>query len=281
MALYIYKIIVNLSEPEVIYRLGVLQQQSTMNTMHANKGVSVGAVSYLNTKPLIYGFEQGMMQEAIALHIGYPARIAAMLLNDEIDIGLVPVAIIPKLQEYYLNTDYCIGAEGAVASVCLFSEVPLAAVEKVLLDYQSRTSVALARVLLKEYWKIQPELVDAKEDYIKHITGTTAGLVIGDRALQQRKQSAYMYDLGQAWKDHTGLPFVFAAWVSNKKLDDDFVKHFNEANKFGLERIGEVVAKNPYAFFNLREYFTKCISYRLTENKKKGMKLFLEKIALL
>lgn len=277
MALYLCKIILNPPEPEVIYRFGI-QQQRTMKTTDEKRMVRVGAVSYLNTKPLIYGFEQGMMQEAITLHIDYPARIAAMLLNNEIDIGLVPVAVIPSLHEYYLNTDYCIGAEGAVASVCLFSDVPLPAVTKILLDYQSRTSVALAKILLKEYWKIQPELVNAGEDYIRDITGTTAGLVIGDRALQQRKQSAYVYDLGQAWKDHTGLPFVFAAWVSNKKLDDDFIMRFNEANKYGLERIDEVVAKNPYAFFNLREYFTNCIDYHLDNNKRKALALFIQKL---
>lgn len=248
--------------------------------MSIHKRIRVGAVSYLNTKPLIYGFEQGMMKDRIELINDYPSRIAAMLQNDEIDVGLVPVAIIPHLKESHIITDYCIGAEGAVASVCLFSELPLEKIENILLDYQSRTSVALARVLLKDYWKIGPELTAAKEDFRNHIHGTTAGVVIGDRALEQRKISPYIYDFGEAWKAYTGLPFVFAAWISNKQLDEDFISSFNEANRFGLERIDEVVAKNPYPVFNLTTYYTRCISYGLTEDKRKGLRLFLEKLAL-
>jgi len=240
--------------------------------------IRVGAVSYLNTKPLLYGIEHSPVINKIELKIDYPSRIAAMLLNDEIDIGLVPVAIIPKLNDYYINTDYCIGCDGAVASVCLFSEVPLEKIEKVLLDYQSRTSVQLVKILLKEYWKIDPMLEDAKEDFREYIDGTTAGLVIGDRALEQRKHSAYIYDLGEAWKNFTKLPFVFAAWVSNKKLSDDFIEEFNEANKNGLKNLDLLLAEIHYENFNLRDYYTKYISYDLTDEKKKGLELFLKKI---
>ena len=82
-------------------------------------------MSYLNTKPLIYGFEKGMMKEEVELVMDYPANIASMLLNDEIDIGLVPVAVLPALKQYHLISDYCIACDGEVASVCLFSEYQL------------------------------------------------------------------------------------------------------------------------------------------------------------
>lgn len=107
---------------------------------HSNK-IKVGAVSYLNTKPLIYGFEKGMMKDEVELVIDYPGKIAQALLDDTIDVGLVPVAIIPRMKECHIVSDYCIGANGPVASVCLFSEVPLEKITTVLLDYQSRTSV--------------------------------------------------------------------------------------------------------------------------------------------
>lgn len=242
------------------------------------KKIRVGAVSYLNTKPLVYGFEQGMMKEEIDLINDYPSRIAAMLLNDEIDVGLVPVAIIPELKHWHIISDYCIGAEGEVASVCLFSETPLESINKILLDYQSRTSVALAKILIREYWKISPELISAGEDYRDFIRGSTAGLVIGDRALQQRKISPYVYDLGAAWKAFTGLPFVFAAWISNKELDADFITLFNQANKTGLDNIDEVVRLNAYELFDLKKYYTHHINYYLDDPKRKGMKLFLEKL---
>ncbi len=240
--------------------------------------IRIGAVSYLNTKPLVYGFEQGLMRDEVVLINDYPSRIAAMLLNDEIDVGLVPVAIIPEMQQFHIISDYCIGAEGEVSSVCLFSETPLEDVTQVLLDYQSRTSVALTKILLRDYWKITPGLIDAREDFREQIKGTTAGLVIGDRALQQRTISPYVYDLGMAWKEFTGLPFVFAAWISNKPLDDKFIAAFNEANKVGLDNIDEVVRLNPYPVFDLKRYYTSSIDYNLNKEKKKGMQLFLEKL---
>lgn len=240
--------------------------------------IRVGAVSYLNTKPLIYGFEQGMMKDEIDLIIDYPANIAAALLNDEIDIGLVPVAILPEMKEYYIIGDHCIGAEGEVFSVCLFSEVPLEQVETVLLDYQSRTSVKLAQVLMKEFWKIDPVLKIADPDFRSFIAGTTAAVVIGDRALEQRKISAYQYDLGLAWKQYTGLPFVFAAWISNKPLNEAFVNEFNKANDIGLENIDAIVLSNPYPLFDLEKYYREYISYNLTNDKREGLSLFLKKI---
>ncbi|MEO5684286.1 MAG: menaquinone biosynthesis protein [Chitinophagaceae bacterium] len=243
--------------------------------------IKVGAVSYLNTKPLIYGFQQGLMSQSIEMIQDYPAQVAAMLLNDEIDIGLVPVAIIPKLKEHYIISDYCIGADGAVASVCLFSDVPIESAKEVLLDYQSRTSVRLARILLKEFWKVTPALTDAKADFREHIKNSTAGLVIGDRAFEQRKVSPYVYDLGEAWKMLTGLPFVFAAWVSNKKLPNDFIAGFNKATGAGMQAIDEIVAQNPYPLFDLKKYFTEYISYTMNDKKKAGLNLFLEKLRLL
>ena len=243
------------------------------------KKARVGAVSYLNTKPLIYGFENGLMIDKVDLIIDYPSRIAKMLLKNEIDVGLVPVAIIPEMKEHYIISDYCIGSTGQVGSVCLFSDVPLYDIETILLDYQSRTSVALLKVLVKEYWKLNASFENTFRDFQSEIKGTAAGLIIGDRALIQRAKSRFIFDLGEEWKNFTDLPFVFAVWVSNKKLDDDFIKEFNEANKFGLSNLEKVVVKNPFKPFDLHKYYTECINFELDENKKKGLELFLKKIA--
>jgi hypothetical protein len=95
-----------------------------------------------------------------------------MLIKDEIDIGLVPVAILPALKEYHIISDYCIACDGEVASVCLFSEVPVNDIQTILLDYQSKTSVALLKILLKEHWNIEPKLVDAEQGYELSISGS-------------------------------------------------------------------------------------------------------------
>ena len=242
------------------------------------KKIKVGAVSYLNTKPLLYGIKRSGLMDKIELIEEYPAKIAQMLLNDEIDVGLVPVAIIPKLKEAQIITSFCIGAEGEVASVCLFSEVPIEQIETVILDYQSRTSVNLAKILLREYWQKQVVFEEATEDFRSKIKGTTAAVVIGDRAFEQRLISPYIYDLAEAWKAFTGLPFVFAAWVANKQLNEDFIDAFNRANGYGIKHIDEVIAENIYDKYNLEKYYTQNISYHLTDEKRKGLELFLSKL---
>ena len=237
--------------------------------------IRVGAVSYLNTKPLVYGLEKGMMKDTVELTYDYPGKIAQSLLDDTIDVGLVPVAILPGMKEYHLVADYCIAADGPVASVCLFSDVPVEEITTVLLDYQSRTSVLLVQYLLKEYWQLNPEFKKAGVDFISGIKGTTAAIVIGDRAFKQRKISPYIYDLGEAWKNHTGLPFVFAAWVSNKPLPAGFIADFNAANQYGLDRMDDVIKENPYDDFDLEKYYTQFIQYRLDDTKRKGLNEFL------
>jgi chorismate dehydratase len=238
--------------------------------------IRVGIVNYLNTRPLIYGLEKPPISEQIILTGDYPARVAEMLLKGEIDVGLVPVAVIPKLETAHIVGDYCIGTEGEIASVALFSDVPMGEIKKVYLDYQSKTSVALLKYLMKESWGIHPEIVEAKnEDYRKEIKGTTAGLVIGDRAFEQRKISTFIYDLGSEWRAITGLPFVFAAWVSTKELPADFIDKFNDANSTGLSKLNEIMEGLDYHLFDLNKYYTVHLSYQFDERKKIGMDRFL------
>jgi chorismate dehydratase len=209
------------------------------------------------------------------LTMDYPAVIARQLIEGSVDVALVPVAVIPKMQESHIISDFCIGAEGPVASVCLFSDVPLKEIKRIYLDYQSRTSVALLKLLVRDYWRLDVELIETSGDYQQLIRGTDAGLVIGDRALEQRKVSPYIYDLAEAWMRFTSLPFVFAAWVSNKPLPIEFIQEFNSANAIGIHNIPAVVAENPYPVFDLTAYYTKHISYPLTPAKRQGMQKFL------
>ena len=250
-----------------------------LNLKTVNRKIRVGAVSYLNAKPLVYGFEKGMMQDIVELSFEFPSKVASQLMNDEIDIGLVPVAAIPYLKEHHIISDFCIGTEGEVASVCLFSDVPLQKIETILLDYQSRTSVILLQIILKDHWKIAPKIIIAESGYESEITGTTAGLVIGDRAFIQRKKSKYHFDLGLAWKEMTGLPFVFAAWVSNKELSDVFIKRFNEAISEGLTHKKEISDAILYEEYDLLKYYEENISYELNLSKRNALNLFLEKAA--
>ena len=238
----------------------------------------IGAVSYLNTRPLLLGMEQSPFRDSIDLVKSYPAQIAQDLLDGNIDIGLIPVAIMPLLSNPQIVSKYVIGTEGEVASVALFSQVPIDQIEKVYLDYQSRTSVALAKVLLAQYWKKEVEFLTAAEGYINEISGTTAGIIIGDRALACLKRFEHIYDLGLAWKAHTGLPFVFAAWVANKPIPSAFMETFDAANEYGLSHLDEVITLIPASeqVYDLHKYYTENISYEFTPEKREGLEMFLE-----
>ena len=240
----------------------------------------IGAVSYLNTRPLLLGLAHEGFKNRIDLVKSYPAKIAQDLLSGHIDIGLVPVAIIPQLTHPHIISNYVIGTNGAVASVALFSEVPIDEIKSIYLDYQSRTSVQLLKILLAQFWKKEVEFLAATEGYIDQISGTTAGLIIGDRALDNLNKFPYMYDLGLAWKQHTGLPFVFAAWVANQSIPAEFMAAFDAANSYGVARLEEVISLIPAneQVYDLHKYYTENISYVYDEEKKLGLNAFLNLI---
>lgn len=240
----------------------------------------LSAVSYLNTKPFIYGIYRSDLADQIELNLDIPSVCARKLLTGEVDLALTPVAIIPELPGAHLVSDYCIGATGAVRTVCVFSDVPLGEIERLHLDFHSRTSVALTRVLCDKYWKIQPELVPAEPGFEQEIGGTTAALVIGDRAIGLERKYKYTYDLGEAWTAWTGLPFVFAAWVSVRPLQEEFVQRFNQALQTGLDHLPELMKILPsMPHFDLEDYYRHNISYHLDEQKWQGLQRFLGLVA--
>src|SRR5260370_33421252 len=143
--------------------------------------IKISCVSFLNSQPFIYGLKNNSVINDIELSLDVPSACADKLKNGTVDIGLVPVVLIPELKESHIISDYCIGADGKVESVLFLSEVPLEKIKSVLLDYQSRTSVMLAKILANKFWNIFPEWVDGLNDFEKNIKEETAGLVIGDR----------------------------------------------------------------------------------------------------
>lgn len=241
----------------------------------------ISLVSYLNTKPFLYGLQHAEEARNFALELDIPSVGGKKILDNAVDIGLVPVAVLAKLDDARIISDYCIGANGAVKSVCLFSEVPITEIEQVYLDYHSMTSVQLLNILLKEYWKIQPEMLPASTGYIEHIKGTTAGLIIGDRALNMFDKFPYVYDLSAAWMAHTGLPFVFAAWITRKDIPQEVINSLNTALYHGITHIEDVVnmyAGQQFDRDTVRTYFTTNIDYNLDGVKRKALELFIGKI---
>lgn len=237
--------------------------------------IKISAVSYTNTIPFIYGLQHHNIKKSIDLSLDIPAVCAEKLIENKVDIGLIPVAAILDLPEAHIISDYCIGANGAVNSVFIFSNCPIEDVKYLQLDPQSKSSNNLALVLLKNHWKVAPELVYKAKEYGRSPHPKTAFVQIGDRTFGKIDKHSYVYDLAEIWKAFTNLEFVFAAWVSNKKLDETFIAQLNEALKFGLNnrlKIFENMEMRPD--FDLVDYLMHKVDYSLTASKKEALVLF-------
>lgn len=227
----------------------------------------ISAVSYTNSLPFIYGLQASEIINRIDLSLDIPSDCARKLIDNEVDIGLVPVAVLPEISDCQIISNYCIGASGAVNSVFIFSQKPASEIKTLRLDPQSRTSNALARILLNHNWGVAPEIVSGEAD---------AFVEIGDRTFGKKEQYLFVYDLAEVWKTFTGLPFVFAVWAANKPIDDEFISSFNAALKSGLDARRQILETLPQKpGFNLEDYLLHKIDYTLNEPKHQALDLFL------
>ena len=244
--------------------------------------IRVSAISYLNTAPFVYGLQHSDILQNIDIAFDYPSECARKLQQNESDIGIIPVAALLSLPKYEIISNYCIGAVGAVRTVALFSNSPLEKIERIYLDYQSRTSVNLAKILSKNYWKITPEWMPFTPSQDANGLEPHEGLVIiGDRVFNSEKHYKYCYDLAEEWFKFTGLPFVFAVWASVKTLDNDFIDSFNSALSLGLQNIPLSVDNFNLKYIGKSEaidYLNKNISYNLDDSKKKAIEMFLNQV---
>lgn len=244
--------------------------------------IKISIVNYTNTLPFKWALKHSPLLEKIDLQEDIPSICAQKLKYKQVDLALVPVALLAELDNYEIETDYCIGADGKVDSVKLYSQVPLEDIKTVTLDYQSKSSITLTKVLLKFFWKLPVAYVDAKPGFEEQIKDTNAAVIIGDRTFGLKGKYTYEFDLAEEWKKFTGLPFVFAAWVSTEKLPPVFIQEFNAVLKQGVDNITKAVDED-YTVKNLSkedtiEYLTERIDYKLDAGKRKALKLFLDYI---
>lgn len=232
--------------------------------------------------PFKWSLKKSELLKTIDLQEDIPSICAQKLKFDQVDLALVPVALLAELPHYFIETNYCIGANKKVDSVMLYSDVPLEEIKTITLDYQSKSSITLTKVLSKFFWKITPQFVDAVPGFEKLTKGTNASVVIGDRTFELNGNYKYEYDLATEWYKFTGLPFVFAAWVSTQKLDENFINEFNAVLKYGVDfcfaAINESYQTLSISKEKAIEYLTKRIDYNLDADKKKAMDLFLSYI---
>ncbi len=238
--------------------------------------IKISAVSYTNTKPFLYGIENSSVREQIELSLDVPADCATKLIENKVDIGLIPVAAIPLVPNAQIISSYCIGSVGAVNSVFIFSNIPVGEIKTVKLDPQSQTSNNLAKILLKNHFKVEVSFIEDQD------TSTDGMVLIGDRTFGRKTDFKFAYDLGEEWMKFTGLPFMYAAWVANKSIAEDFIADFNAALKLGIDHIPTVIATLPeIKGIDIADYLQHRLNFHLTDEKLKAKDLFLSLIAAL
>ena len=264
--------------------------------------MAVGAVSYLNSKPLIEGLDE-LLNGHATLRLDYPSRLA-----DDLASGKLDVALIPSIEyfrggranagrqepfPYEIISDACVAAHGPVLSVKLYSRVPWGEVKSLALDEGSRTSATLARVLLAERHGVFPKLEPLPLDHRTQDCSADAILLIGDRAINPPKEKFLgTWDLGEEWLEWTGLPFVFAMWVGRRgdrsqesgvrmeETLDDVTKSLNAARDLGIARIDDIARREaPLLGLSLPttvSYLSENLQYHLGPAERNGLKLFYE-----
>lgn len=245
--------------------------------------IRISAVKYANTYPFIYGLTHSGFDKKVILETDHPADCAAKLIDGRVDIGLIPVTTLPLLKEYHIISDYCIGANGNVRTVMLLSNCSFEKISTIYLDYRSRSSVNLTKVLAKNCWKNEFKWVNTSKGFdFRNIGNYEAVVLIGDQCFEYENSFRYKIDLANEWKGFTGLPFVFACWTANKEIDKELCDEFNKALLSGIRNIDSVVEKYGKSGVikgkDLKEYLTVNIDYDFNEDKKKALSLFLEYI---
>jgi chorismate dehydratase len=207
------------------------------------ESIRVGAVTYLNTKPLIHELEE--LAPEVELVLDVPSRLADLLADGRLDVALIPVIEYFRGGCYRVVPDIAIASNGPVLSVTLFSRVPWTDIRRVALDEGSRTSAALTQILLRRKYGAQPELLPLPLDRAAEDVDADAVLLIGDRAMRACLPGfAHAFDLGQEWHDWVGLPFVYAVWAVGPGVDLGPVEAaLHEAKRRGCSQVGPIAQR--------------------------------------
>jgi len=262
-----------------------LVQNRHKKALDAGGRTRLVGVSFLNAQPILHGLLTGLADDRMHLELAEPAELSRQLFEDEADAALAPVAALATHGGLEIVPRIAIGCDGPVESVVLVSDVPLEEIDEVLLDASSRTSVVLARLILQHIRGGAPEpkyWARPATEIVKRVGGKVAGLLIGDIALESRGRFKYELDLGQAWKEWTGLPFVFAVWVARPGvLSERDVLVLEGSLQAGLgarKQIAESWARGHGGDASAyQRYLTDSIAYELNDRALEGLREFLKR----
>lgn len=238
---------------------------------------NMSLVSYLNTKPLVFGLENNLVEHHFSLQKDVPSVCAQRLLEGEVELGIVPSIEYARAKgSWKIIPDLSIASQGAVKSVCLFFKKNMSKIDTIALDTSSRTSVALLKIILQERYELTPDFIFMAPDLDEMLGAADAALIIGDKALHYSVTHTNFIDLGEEWSDMTGLPFVYAFWAGNElQLNEKDVKAVLESYQSGQQNI-EIISKDfaekqPMSWDFYYDYLTQNISYSFAEEEKAGL----------
>jgi chorismate dehydratase len=251
-----------------------------LQNLSATGPLQIGAVSYLNSRPLIEDLED--LLPSANLVLDYPSRLADSLANGHLDIALIPSIEYFRRPGYEVISDACVAARGEVLSVKLYCRVHPGDIRRLALDEGSRTSAALTRVILAERYGVLPHTEQLRMNSTTLDSDADAVLLIGDRAMHPPQESfVEVLDLGQFWYEWTGLPFVFAMWVARQEANTDGVEDaLSRARDLGMQRVAGI-AHEEAPKLGIPEsvalsYLTTNLHYHFTSAERSGLKLFSE-----
>lgn len=244
--------------------------------------VRVGAVSFLNTRPLVFGFEQGIATDRISLSYAVPSVLAERMERGELDLALLPSIELARIPDLEIVPGLAIGSRGDCRSVLLVARTPIERIRRVSLDPESRTSNALTRILFAGHWNGAPEFVPGPRDLDAALAGADAAVRIGDKALfDPIPDGTTAHDLGAVWTAWTGLPFVFAVWAARPGvLDRSLYRAFHASRRRGsaaLDAIADDYTWNGRQYPEVsRAYLREAMRYRLGADEVRGLRRFLD-----
>ena len=243
--------------------------------------IRAGAVSYLNTRPLVFGIDQGMGADRLDLSYDVPSVLASRMAAGELDLALLPVVELAHIPGLVIVPGLAIGSLGDCRSVLLVANKPLTEVRSVALDPESKTSNALARVLFAEAWGAAPSFAAGPRDLALALAEHDAAVRIGDKALfEPLPAGATAYDLGGAWTARTSLPFVFAVWAARPGIvDREVYETLHASRRAGSAAIPAIAAdytwngrQHPEAALS---YLRDAMRYRLGDPEVAAIRRFL------
>src|SRR5438105_2024487 len=254
-----------------------------MNKDTSHRLPRVAASSYLNTAPLIWSFIHGSQHDAVELFTDTaPARCAEMLERGEVDAALVPVIEYQRMKDVSIIPDVCVGSRSAVRSVDLATKLNnLKKVKRVALDDSSRTSVALVKIIFREFLGFEPEWQTLSPDLRSMLQHSDAALIIGDPAMKIPRDQFRVFDLATLWHEFTGLGFVFAMWMARKDCVDKIrAIDFAGARDEGLANIQQIASSYSNQIDlsedEIRNYLTKNIVFTVDEEMQKELTLYFK-----